>query len=152
MSQHEAVFMAEVFSKAYAFKAKSSCGYFSYFNPNTEYVIKEVEGEFIEDRLIWDGEIAKPHLKVGDTIHLHEYGESVEILAVTRSTDDSVIYQTNYKFDLVENENTKLSYLEAEADKKKREEILRVQEERKEAESESKKSWWQRLKGWLENV
>lgn len=142
---HHAILKAPKYRKLYAFY-----GYTTWYCISPH--VGSYQGDWIADETIWEGKLESPHLKEGDRIYISEMQKEVSIESVLRSTDGSVIYETDYKFDLVEDDETKLSKLKAKAEKisfdqKQLEKKLKQLEEETvvEEKSEVKKTWLQRL-------
>lgn len=138
MYSHEAIFKAKVYGKIYNYVPK----YYFLKRVEQEYEMIEESGREVENRVIWTGVIDKPLLEKDEEFHLNDLDNTVKILSRIRCSNGQVIYQTNYEFELVEDENTIKSKARAESMR----EFLKP-ENIKQREMEDK--WWYRFKEWL---
>lgn len=119
MFKHEAEFKSKKYSKSY------QCRYMGH---GYSYITIHCGNE-LEDNVIWQGILNMPYLKDGETIFLKDLNETVVVSTVLKSTDGSATYQIENYYDLVEDESTEKSRLEAE---KMKEMFNRSEKERNE--------------------
>lgn len=140
MYKHEAVVKAKKHRKMY------TCRYmghgFSY--------VKPFVGSELENNVVWEGTLYIPFLKAGEKLYIKDLNETVTIDSILKHSNGSAVYQLNRYYDLVEDEFTEESKVEAESRKK---ELNKIEEEFKEnlknickeespiVKAEPKKSW-----------
>lgn len=149
MGQHKAIFMAKTFTKQYHITPK----YYEYGFPSQESIVAERKGKELENKLVWQGEIDSPFLEKGSSLFIKELEVAVNVLSSMRSTDGSVIYQTDFNFDLVEDKDTIKSKTFAE--KLLADHDAHIKEKYNNDTGlciTTKENWWQRFKGWVQNV
>lgn len=126
MEKHKAKFLGGIYKKKYYFVKYPAFVY-------NDFVL-------IEKKEIGSFELEKPPLKVGDNIHIHTIDKIVKVKKVVRSTDDGYLYETDYEFEVIEDEETLQSKIEAE---KKLAEYNENIKEKENQEQKDDKKWYQ---------
>ncbi|WP_137743374.1 hypothetical protein [Robertmurraya siralis] len=134
---HKAKVMGRVERKVYEFRWR-------YFNMPPHVNSKK---EFIEHEEFWSGELENPPLEVGDSLFIEDKSIRVDILHKAKSTDGGFVYWTDYVIDMLEDEKTKNSKSEAEAQLEEYEKYLGERKEKQkvnlEKQSIETKKWYQ---------
>jgi hypothetical protein len=93
--------------------------------------------QFVKHVEIWSGELSKPILKQGERLHIEDKDLTVTIKEIARSTDGRYVYLTDHRVDVIEDEESLSSKVEATKRLKK------YEEERQAVVARSSKKWYQ---------
>jgi hypothetical protein len=120
---HKAIFKGQIRRKVY------------YFNP---YFIGNMRKGYdvLDYKTIEEVELNEPTLEQNQSIHLASKDKVVNVGKVVRSTDNSIIYLTDYVFETIEDEETDKSKEIAEKE---------LEDHKRKLETEEKqndKKWW----------
>jgi hypothetical protein len=106
--KHNAVFLGRKVRKVYF----ANKGYTTMFGEPISPWISE-DYVLIEYVKITETKMDNPPLMKGDRIYVSEYGEVAEVIDVIRSTDNKYIYYLDHNVEIIEDEKTRESELEA---------------------------------------
>ena len=70
--------------------------------------------EFIKHDIFYKCETERPPFEVGEKVYINDLDLTVTIEEVIRSTNGEYVYNTNYYFDIIEDEITKSDRIETE--------------------------------------
>jgi len=70
--------------------------------------------EFIKYDTFYKCEIERPPFEVGEKVYINDLDLTVTIEEVIRSTNGEYVYNTDYYFDIIEDEKTRKTRIEAE--------------------------------------
>lgn len=70
------------------------------------------EKEFIEEFVVYEGEVDNPRMSQGEVIYVGSLDKSFEIVSVVKNSDGGYIYYTTHK-EIIEDEKTEESYKSA---------------------------------------
>ena len=123
---HTAVIKGRVYRKIYGFQIH-----------HNNYSIEE-GFSYVEDEIIWKGQLDSPLLEPDEVLLIEELNLKVTISSRVRSTNGDVIYSTNHQVRVIEDEGTTLTLEQAKRRGK-------IHEERLSKEEDVKTPWWKRL-------
>ena len=96
--------------------------------------------EFIKHDIFYKCEIERPPFESGESVYINNLDLTVTVEERIRSTNGEYVYNTDYYFDIIEDEKTKESKIEAE--KILEEELIKYNEYLSEKLKQNKK-WYQ---------
>lgn len=137
MQKHLAVVKGRKERRVYRCSVHSVFGIFPYIYDKNEH---------IEETFLWDGELNLPLLQIGDTLLIEELNLEVKINRRLLSTTGAYIYETDH-VEVIEDEITKKSMVQAELDHEK---YLKIKEDRLEKITSTKKknrTWFEKWFG-----
>ena len=70
--------------------------------------------EFIKHDIFYKCETERPPFETGEKVYINDLDLTVTIEEVIRSTNGEYVYNTNYYFDIIEDEKTKSGRIETE--------------------------------------
>jgi len=82
--------------------------------------------EFIKHDIFYKCEIERPPFEAGEKVYINDLDLTVTIKEAIRSTNGEYVYNTDYYYDIIEDEKTKESKIEAE--KMLKEELIKYNE------------------------
>lgn len=143
MNQHKAIIKGQVLRRVY-------CPY-----PHPKYDLegfrkrewkKLKETVFVEWKTIWEGDINMPLLERGEVFYIDELELKVAIKERMRTSSGNYIYETKHIVELLNDDQTRKSEIEADAEVElKNEEEKRLVEKMELRVKEVKKNWIKRL-------
>jgi len=93
--------------------------------------------EFIKHDIFYKCEIERPPFEAGESVYINELDLTVAIEERIRSTNEEYVYNTDYYFDIIEDEKTEKTRIEAE--KILEEELIKYNEQ----QLKQNKKWYQ---------
>ena len=90
--------------------------------------------EFIKHDIFYKCEIERPPFEAGESVYINELDLTVAIEERIRSTNEEYVYNTDYYFDIIEDEKTRI-----EAEKILEEELIKYNEQ----QLKQNKKWYQ---------
>jgi len=122
------------------FRGKVSRKVFRVVNRYSQYNIYHdkpyIQGykEFIKHDIFYKCEIERPPFEAGESVYINELDLTVAIEKRIRSTNEEYVYNTDYYFDIIEDEKTRI-----EAEKILEEELIKYNEQ----QLKQNKKWYQ---------
>jgi len=101
--------------------------------------------EFVKYKTLYECEIDKPPFEIGESVYINDLDLTVLIEDRVRSTNGEYIYNIDYHFDTIEDEETEKSKIDAEI--KLKSALVKYNEylEKQETENNLNKKWYWRI-------
>lgn len=137
--KHEAIFYGIVKRKVYRFDTKQYYYHSIYGRREPGFYSKNIK---IEDKEFLRLEIDNPPIEINEKVFIEEINETIEIIDRVRNVKGGYIYYTQHVIEIIEDEETEKSRIEAEKEQKEYNENQKG-EIVQDFEQELNKKWYQ---------
>jgi hypothetical protein len=131
--KQKVIIHGEVHRKLYKFDRYKD--YFGWSSLDREPQFYETTG-FLKKAIIWEGEIDNPPLEINEKLYISDLDETVIIIDRSRNSSGGYIYLTEFILEVIEDEETIISKINAESSQKN---YLIQQEVQKQLKSDKEK-------------